>query len=104
MYYDIDKSKKQTELGIMIGDRDYWSQGYGTDAVIALLEHLFNKEGMKRVYLHTLDWNKRAYKCFEKCGFVSCDKVKWNGDTFIVMEILQGQWEKNGSGIRQNSE
>ncbi len=103
MYYDIDKSKKQTELGIMIGDRGYWGQGYGTDAVMTLLEHLFNKEGMRRVYLHTLEWNKRAYRCFEKCGFVNCDMVRWNGDTFIVMEILQERWGKNRGEMSQSS-
>ena len=29
MYYDIDTHRKQAELGIMIGDRKYWDQGYG---------------------------------------------------------------------------
>ena len=36
MYYDIDFGKGQAELGIMIGNRDYWSRGYGTDVVNTL--------------------------------------------------------------------
>ena len=29
MYYDIDLRRGEAELGIMIGDRDYWGKGYG---------------------------------------------------------------------------
>ncbi|MEE9198422.1 MAG: GNAT family N-acetyltransferase [Dehalococcoidia bacterium] len=93
MYYDLDKIKKQVEMGIMIGDRAYWSQGYGTDVVMTFLEYLFNVQGMRRIYLHTLDWNKRAQRCFEKCGFVCCDRVKRDGNTFVVMELLRESWE-----------
>lgn len=94
MYYDMNNLKGQVELGIMIGDRAYWSKSYGTDAVLTLLEYLFNEHEMERVYLHTLDWNKRARRCFEKCGFVACDTVQRDGHTFIVMEIFREQWKK----------
>ena len=95
MYYDLDEDKKQVEVGIMIGAKAYWNHGYGTDVTLTLLEYLFNVEGMKRVYLHTLEWNKRAMRCFEKCGFVACDKMKQDGHSFIVMETFQEQWKKN---------
>ncbi len=41
MYYDIDYARKQTELDILVGERDYWSHGYGTDAVMTMLRHIF---------------------------------------------------------------
>ena len=41
MYYDLNMQNSQAELGIMIGDKDYWSSGYGTDTVNTLLRHLF---------------------------------------------------------------
>ena len=31
-YYNVDKTKGEAELGILIGDRDYWYKGYGADA------------------------------------------------------------------------
>ena len=79
MYYDLDSVNMEAELGIVIGDRDYWSNSYGFDAVTTLLDHLFTEKNLKRVYLHTLEWNKRAQRCFEKCGFVSVKPVtgKW---------------------------
>ena len=34
MYYDLDSVNLEAELGIVIGDRDYWSNSYGYDAVV----------------------------------------------------------------------
>ncbi|MBI4216230.1 MAG: GNAT family N-acetyltransferase [Chloroflexi bacterium] len=85
-YYDIDFPRKEAELGIMIGDRAYWGQGYGPDVLNTLLRHLFLEAGMERLYLHTLDWNHRAQKAFTKCGFTPRERVLRNGHTFIRME------------------
>ena len=97
MYYDLDTSKQQAELGIMIGDKDYWSQGYGTDVVKTLLRHLFTTTSLNRVYLHTLTWNIRAQKSFEKCGFVAAKEVHRHGYDFILMEIFKDVWESLGT-------
>ena len=93
MYYDVDTVRGQTELGIMIGDKDYWSQGYGTNAVAALVTHIFTTTSLTRVYLHTLTWNIRAQKSFLKCGFVALRQVKRSGYEFLMMELLKEQWE-----------
>ena len=52
----------------MIGDRAYWSKGYGTDAVDTLLKYIFTQTNMKRVYLHTLDWNQRRAEVLQQVG------------------------------------
>ena len=31
--YNIDERHKEAELGIVIGKREYWGKGYGSDAV-----------------------------------------------------------------------
>jgi len=82
----------QAELGIVIGDRDYWSNSYGYDAVTTLLDHCFNEKKMERVYLHTLEWNKRAQRCFEKCGFVPVKPVRRMSHDFILMEVFREDW------------
>ena len=41
MYYNTDQIRRQTELGIIIGDREYWGAGYGREAVALLLDHIF---------------------------------------------------------------
>ena len=90
MYYDLDERRGQTELGIMIGDRDYWNGGYGTDAVVTLVEHIFKTiSSINKIYLHTLDWNDRARKSFAKAGFVEVREVKRDGQNFVLMEMVR---------------
>jgi RimJ/RimL family protein N-acetyltransferase len=92
--YDIDEKKGEAQIGIMIGDRDYWNRGYGTDAVNALVDFLFTKTQLDRLYLKTLVWNKRAHKCFIKCGFSPCGQMQRSKYDFLVMELYREQWEE----------
>ncbi len=92
MYYDVDERKRQAELGIMIGLREYWDRGYGTDVVFTVLRHIFVDTGIERVYLHTLEWNDRAQKAFKKTGFSAVKKVSRDGYNFILMEALRSEW------------
>jgi len=92
MYYDMDTVNKQAEIGIVIGDKDYWSRAYGYDAVVTLLDYLFSNTQMERLYLHTLVWNKRAQRAFEKCGFAPVTQVRRSGMDFVLMEIKKDFW------------
>jgi RimJ/RimL family protein N-acetyltransferase len=92
MYYDLDSVNMEAELGIVIGDRDYWSNSYGYDAVVTLLDHMFTARKLKRVYLHTLESNHRARSCFSRCGFKPVRDVRRMGHDFILMEVLSADW------------
>ena len=92
MCYDINTDTGEAELGIMIGDRDYWSQAYGYHTMIALIEHMFTAGDMWRLRLHTLDWNRRAQRCFSKCGFREVGSIHRNGWELVRMELLRDQW------------
>jgi RimJ/RimL family protein N-acetyltransferase len=89
MYYNIDPNRGDAEIGISIGERDYWSQGYGSDAVEAVVRALFSSRNLRRLYLHTLEWNTRAQRAFQKAGFRPTGTSWRDGNTFIVMEILR---------------
>jgi RimJ/RimL family protein N-acetyltransferase len=93
MYYDINTEKSQCELGIMIGDRKYWSKGYGTDVIRTALARIFSATELDRVYLHTLTHNFRAQKSFAKAGFLHVREVKRDGNEFKLMEIWRQEWE-----------
>lgn len=95
--YDIDEGRRQAELGIMIGDKDYWSQGYGTDVVETLLAHVFATTNLDRIYLYTLEWNDRAQACFRKAGFREYGRVTEAGHQFVVMDIWRRDWENRQS-------
>lgn len=101
MYYNLREEEGEAELGITIGDRAHWGQGYGSDAVRALVGFLFRSKGLRRVFLHTLDWNTRAQRCFSKAGFEPRDTVCRDGQNFILMEVRRdrgrsSQRMKNG--------
>lgn len=94
VHFGIHPLRKESELGIMIGEKDHWDQGYGTDTVHTLLRYLFEEKKMDRVYLHTLDWNLRAQRCFAKSGFVPSGSTWREEKRFIIMEIRRSQWEE----------
>ncbi len=87
MYYNVDRWRKEAEIGISIGQREYWGRGYGSDAVRTLVRYLFRATDLRRLYLHTLDWNVRAQRAFYKAGFRPCGTAYRNGHTFVVMEV-----------------
>jgi len=93
-YYDIDETKGEAELGITIGNRDCWGKGYGTDAVNTLANYIFRQTNLNRIYLKSLDWNIRAHKSFQKCGFVPCGHLDRDGFSFVLMELHRKQWQQ----------
>jgi RimJ/RimL family protein N-acetyltransferase len=62
---------RRVQLGIFLGEPDAWNQGYGTEAVIVLLNWLFNHRGMHRVWLTVQANNARARHVYERIGFVA---------------------------------
>ena len=93
-YYHIDETQGEAELGVMIGNRDYWDKGFGTDTVITLLNYIFCRTVFKRIHLKTLEGNIRAQRCFEKCGFTPYVQLTKDGFYFVLMEIYREQWEE----------
>ncbi len=88
MYYNIDTIRREAEIGITIGERDCWGNGYGADAVRTLVKHILRATGFRRVYLKTLDWNVRAQHAFERAGFRPCGRSRRGGNAFVVMEYM----------------
>lgn len=67
--HDIDWLHRRAELGIVIGEREFWNQGYGSDAICTLLAFAFRDMNLHRVWLRVFEGNGRAMKAYEKCGF-----------------------------------
>ena len=97
VYYNINENKSEAELGIMIGDREYWNKGYGTDAVSTLIDHIFQQTKLNRIYLKTLVTNTRAHRCFMKCNLKPCGYLKRDGYEFLLMEIYRQEWQEQQS-------
>lgn len=86
------------ELGIMIGDPEYWGRGYGRDAVKLLLHYGFHYLGARRIALTTHAKNERAIRSYLACGFVEDGrprKAVWIEGEYVDlvdMSILREEW------------
>ncbi len=87
-------------MGIGIGEREYWGNGYGTDAMRAILHFAFTELNLYRVSLNVFEYNPRAIRSYEKAGFVAegrqrqvlnRDGRRWD---VIYMGILHEEWER----------
>lgn len=76
--HKIDKRKKTCELGIVIGEKDYWDRGFGTDAVKTLTGIALDELEMSKVRLNVYTYNHRAIKVYENCGFRLARVLKRN--------------------------
>lgn len=65
----IDYVARNAELAITL-TRQYVGDGLGTEAVRLLTGYAFRMLNLNKVYLKVHSDNKRAIRCYEKCGFV----------------------------------
>jgi|SRR5690554_1673482 len=72
--------KREAELRIRIGEKDYWDQGYGFSALRAILARAFTRLGLERIYLRVYAFNLRAIHCYKKVGFKKEGTLKRNTD------------------------
>ncbi|HUS83045.1 MAG TPA: GNAT family protein [Dehalococcoidia bacterium] len=100
---------RRANLGIVIGEKEYWSKGYGADTVRTLLRFAFEQMNLNRVELGTFDFNERAQACYRECGFV--EEGRRREDRYIdgryhdlmIMGILRREWEA-ASGSRKEAD
>ena len=72
--YNIDRRHGTGELGVYLGEQEFWGRGYGTDAITTFLRHLFGTLGYDSVYLHTYESNLRAQRSYTHVGFTVAEK------------------------------
>lgn len=72
--HSIDRSRRMAKLTILLGDKRFWNAGYGTDTIKTVLRHAFLEMGLDSVSLRVYDFNRRAIRCYEKCGFAEIGK------------------------------
>jgi RimJ/RimL family protein N-acetyltransferase len=65
----IDHRNGTCTLGISIGDKTRWGQGYGAEAIQMVIKYAFDSLNLRKIYLKVHATNKRARACYVKCGF-----------------------------------
>jgi RimJ/RimL family protein N-acetyltransferase len=65
----IDWTSGVGTTGSIIGNKDYWGKGYGTDAKMLVLHHVFHRLNLRRINSSVIQYNKRSAGCLLKCGY-----------------------------------
>ena len=66
---ECDVKNRTCVVGIMIGDKEYWGKGYGSDALKVLIKFIFEEVNMNKIKLNVFSFNNRAIACYKKVGF-----------------------------------
>jgi RimJ/RimL family protein N-acetyltransferase len=98
-FSQIDGDNGSTLFHITIGEPDAWGRGYGTEATELMVAHAFRRLSLHRVALTVFEFNTRAIRAYEKCGFAVEGRAReaifrdgryWDE---IHMSVLLEEWE-----------
>jgi RimJ/RimL family protein N-acetyltransferase len=65
----IDLFNRTAEFGILIGEKDCWGKGYGTETAVLMLDYAFTLLGLHNVMLRVDSYNERALRAYARAGF-----------------------------------
>jgi RimJ/RimL family protein N-acetyltransferase len=95
----ISYAHGDTCVGIGIGEKENWGKGYGTDAMNVILRYAFTELNLHRVSLTVFEYNPRALRSYEKCGFrveghnrevMQREGRRWD---IIHLGVLREEWQ-----------
>jgi RimJ/RimL family protein N-acetyltransferase len=94
----LEWEERRCNLWLIIGERNAWNHGYGTDTVRTMLRYLFEEVNLHRVYLTVDEENRRAIGVYERCGFrregvgrsARFKNGRYRND--VTMAVLREEW------------
>jgi RimJ/RimL family protein N-acetyltransferase len=103
--HQIDHRNRSSGFGIVLGAKEEWGKGYGTEATWLIVKHAFETLNLHRVWLHVYEYNQRGIRAYEKVGFHREGVLRQSyyregryWDT-IVMAVLREDWEAVESAV-----
>jgi RimJ/RimL family protein N-acetyltransferase len=100
-FIGLDHLNQIAEIGLFIGNKNYWNKGYGTESMKLLLDYGFNALNLNNVMLRVYSFNERAIKMYKKLGFQVIgnrrESLKRGNKVYdeIYMDILAKEYIKN---------
>lgn len=95
----VNPVDRHATLGMMIGRKDQWDKGFGTEATALLCRHAFENLNLRKVCLSVFATNERAIKVYAKIGFKPEGRLREQAFIEgryvddIVMGMLRGELE-----------
>jgi RimJ/RimL family protein N-acetyltransferase len=98
----LNWADRDTFVAIGIGEPEYWSKGYGSDAMRIMLRYGFTELNLHRISLTVFAQNPRGIHSYEKCGFRHEGRVRdfllrdGKRSDLLFMGILRREWDELG--------
>jgi len=89
-YFNLDYRLGQVEIGLGLGEKSRWGQGYGPEAIRTLVEYLFTLPTLVRVYAETALANYPSRRAFAKAGFRESGEIfdpRSSTEPWVLLEI-----------------
>ena len=97
--HSISPKDHNATFGIVIGEKDYWSKGYGVEAARLLINYGFQQLNLHRISSSAIVYNDRSIKLHKKLGFREEGRLRQamfkNGQYHDRVEfgILREEWK-----------
>ncbi|HEY2041238.1 MAG TPA: GNAT family protein [Jatrophihabitans sp.] len=97
--FHVNRLNSTAEVGIGIGDHNYWGKGYGREALALIVDYGFQIHNLRRIWLETLASNERAIRSYTAVGFVEEGRQRehnWvNGEYVdnVLMGLMRADWK-----------
>jgi RimJ/RimL family protein N-acetyltransferase len=99
-FSQLDGDNGSALFHITIGEKDAWGKGAGTEATWLMLRHAFETLGLHRIGLYVFEFNERAIRAYQRCGFViegrSRESIWRDGRWWdeLAMSVLESDWQR----------
>ena len=109
-FSQLDGENGSALYHITIGESDAWGKGYGTEATQMMLDHAFGTLGLHRIALYVFEFNERAIRAYQRCGFVvegrSRESIWRDGRWWdeMAMSVLESDWRARRNAMAPETE
>jgi RimJ/RimL family protein N-acetyltransferase len=96
---DINFFHRTAVFGLLIGEKDCWGKGYGTEATRLMLDYGFTGLGLHNLMLEVYSYNERAICAYRRAGFKEIGRrreaLRLGGRAYdlIFMDCLSTEFE-----------
>jgi len=97
--HQISPKDRNAVFGIIIGEKDYWSKGYGVEGARLIINYGFQQLNLHRISSAAVAFNERSIKLHKKLGFREEGRLRQamfkNGQYHDRVEfgILREEWK-----------
>lgn len=95
----VNNKDHTATFGIVVGDKNYWNRGYGTEAARLMVDYGFGELNLHRINSTVFEFNERSRRMHLRVGFTEEGRQRemiyrkgryWD---LVILGILREEWE-----------